>query len=972
VLVLLLALFLRTHNLDRVPPGLDGDEMFNGWDALRVWEGDVHVYFPANYGREPSLIYLIALATRLLGVGAWTLRLPSALCGVLGLALTWSLARRLFNVRVAVLTTALTCVSLWPVLLNRVALRAGLQPVCQVAAVYALWRALHLGAGQSKTRAPRPPGAVASRSRIGWAAAAGLFVGLTFYTYTAGRLFPAVLILWLLLVWILPGGQPSRHLSEDRRFWRTHGRQLALMCLVAGLVVLPIGLFALRHPETFNQRVQELDVKLRQLRAGNFDPIWRSVKDMLGMFTQRGDWDWRYNPSGRPVFDWSTGLLFYLGLLVSLFRVRKPAYSLLLVWLSVMLLPTVLSIGTPSFWHSVGALTPIYLMPAIGVDFVWEQVARWSRHFDRRSLVTRLVLALIVVVGLVFVAADTWQDYFGTWARHPEILDVFEADLAAAARHLNGYAQAEDGAVSHSPLPVWISSNYPGDLSRMVLRLQSDYPGPIRWFDGNQVTVWPSGWAGQDVLLLFTRSSPPNPDALAVLEDYSIYRENDLAGRPHLWVYRVPGHALSRVPWRFAHTLSGRFAYNREMLGYDIPEQVQRGIEVPVVVYWRVPPDVRYDTADLPFSFVCLRDRAAGRCLEKASHYMAYPIWDWTEGDVVAQRYEVPVPEYMPPQATDFHIGMNNRVGEISYADERLAGAQLLAGPVEIVGTVSVDSRWKADTPILNQELALLDHGMPAELAPGSTLEVSLEWQAVKSPAHDYVMRLELRDRATGDLAVSLEELVGTDRHPTTRWVSGELVYTFHKTRIPPDLGNGEFDLYLVLSDAASRQVSRDPFSLGVLSVSGRPHNFELPEPEYALSADFGSSIRLLGFDLKKVAPRPGGEIEVVLYWQALDTVSEDYKVFVHLYHPFIPGGLPGQHDSAPGNGAFPTSSWLAGEVVTDSHLVKIEPEADVGLSKIGVGLYLPSTGERLPVSVEGQPQPDDTLIITEVEITQN
>jgi len=46
-----------------------------------------------------------------------------------------------------------------------------------------------------------------------------------------------------------------------------------------------------------------------------------------------------------------------------------------------------------------------------------------------------------------------------------------------------------------------------------------------------------------------------------------------------------------------------------------------------------------------------------------------------------------------------------------------------------------------------------------------------------------------------------------------------------------------------------------------------------------------------------------------------------------------------------------------------------IEPEAALGVSKIGVGLYVPDTGERLPVSVDGQPQLDDVLIITEVEI---
>jgi hypothetical protein len=238
----------------------------------------------------------------------------------------------------------------------------------------------------------------------------------------------------------------------------------------------------------------------------------------------------------------------------------------------------------------------------------------------------------------------------------------------------------------------------------------------------------------------------------------------------------------------------------------------------------------------------------------------------------------------------------------------------------------------------------------------------------MRSMGSDYVVRLELRDRA-GDLVISVEELLGADRHPTSQWVSGEPGYIFPKMQIPPDLEGGDFDVYLALLEATSQQAVASPLYLDTLSVSGRPHYFDLPAPEYPLTADFGSAIRLLGFDLRQVTPTPGGQIEVVLYWQALDTVSEDYKVFVHLYHPTIPGGLPGQHDSPPGNGAFPTSSWLPGEVVTDPHLMMIEPEAALGVSKIGVGLYVPDTGERLPVSVDGQPQLDDVLIITEVEI---
>lgn len=932
LLVLLAALFYRTYRLDRVPPGLDGDEMFNGWDAQRVWEGRLEIYYPTNYGSEPMLIYLIAVATRLLGVSSWSIRLAPVLCGMVGVLFTWSLARRLFSSRVGILGAGLMAVSLWPVFVSRVALRAICLPMCQAIGMYALWRALD----ERNTR---------------WAIAAGLFMGLTLYTYNPGRAFPLVWALWPLIALII-----GRRLPCD------NARHLALAVIVAALVFLPLGVYALQNPRMFNQRMHELDSELKQLLVGDLDPFWRSLKAALGMFTQAGDEVWRYNPSGRPVFDKLTGGFFYLGVIVSLLRLRRPAYLLLLVWLPVMLLPTILATGTPSFWHSVGAMIPIYLMPAIGADFVWDRIVSWSRGFDPLGVTGRFVLPSLTLVGVVLIGADTWHDYFEEWPRHPSVLHTYEADMAAAARYLD--TEVPDGT------PVWVSSEYPGDLGRVLLGLQTTYSGPVRWFDGNTTAVWPSGWASQDVLLVFTQSSPPNPDALGVLSDYLILQENDAAGQPHLWVYRIPGEALLDVPWHFAHTKSGRFVSNRQILGYDIPEQVHRQTDVPVVVYWRVPAGVEYDVADLPFSYVCLRDSAAGRCLKKESHYQTYPVWDWTEGDVVAQRYLVPVPAYMPPQETDFQIGMFTGVGEISFADENAAGAPLLVGPVEVSGTAVVAPKWMDDTPAFNRELALLDSRLPRELWPGGTLEVDLRWQAMQPPSTDYVMRLELRTRTTGEVAISTEELLGSDRHPTSRWVGGEPVRVFPKMRIPPDLESGKFEVYLALLEGRGRPMIGAPVFLGTVPVSGHARSFELPAPEHPLTAEFGSSIRLLGFDLSQTTSTPGGQIEVVLYWQAVGVPSDDFKVFVHLHHPTVAGALSGQHDGMPGNDEFPTSSWITGEVVTDPHVVEIVPDAARGVSRIGVGLYIPSSGERLSARAAGKATVvDNALIISEVDI---
>ncbi|MGD1991682.1 MAG: glycosyltransferase family 39 protein [Anaerolineae bacterium] len=301
--ILLVALFFRTHNLTRVPPGLDGDEMFNAWDAARVGPGYFPVFFPANYGREPSYIYLIALFKQFLGMGAWTIRLPAAICGTLTVLLTYVMVRRLLSFRIGVLAAALMTVSLWPVLISRVGLRAVVLPLLQVFAIYAADRGV---------RDPSIP----------WAVVAGLSLGLLPYTYIPGQIFPAVVLLWLILVFLFrrprPSGSPKR---------------LAIAGGLALLVVLPFALFAVRNVEATYTRVGELNYELTQLLAGNWQPAWRSTRAVLRMLTWAGDPMWRYNPSLRPVFDWVTGGFFYLGLLVSRARMRRPGYLLLVVWL---------------------------------------------------------------------------------------------------------------------------------------------------------------------------------------------------------------------------------------------------------------------------------------------------------------------------------------------------------------------------------------------------------------------------------------------------------------------------------------------------------------------------------------------------------------------------------------------------------------------------------------------------------------
>jgi 4-amino-4-deoxy-L-arabinose transferase-like glycosyltransferase len=922
--VLLAALFFRAHDLARVPPGLQGDEMFNAWDASQVRFGNTPLYFPANYGREPLFIYLVALSTRVLGMSTWSIRLPAVLAGLATVLFTYLLARRLLGFRTAVLAGALMAVSSWPVMISRFGLRAILLPACQAAALYALERALR------------------ERSTA-WAVVAGVLMGLLPYTYIPAQFFPLVILAWVLSVLLL-----------DRERRKGNAMRLLVVVGIALLVMLPLVGFALRHPDVVYQRAEELSYELDQLRAGNPGPVAQSARAVLRMFTGTGDLLWRYNMAGRPVFDRVTGAFFYLGLLVALWRVRQPASLLWLLWLSGMLLPAMLTGAAPSFLRSTGALVPIYVLPAIGANWVWKQARRWLRG------PVSVIVPVLVGAGLLAVGADTWSDYFLGWARHPEVCHIYETDLATAARYLDGYEDADT--------PVWISSEHAQDLSRIVFGLQSAYPGPVRWFNGNHGAVWPSPAHGRDVLLMFTESAPARPELARALGPYLVYEDDAGCGRPQLWVYRLPQEALEEGAWRPASGLTGRFANGVELLGYDAPSSAERGSAIPFVLYWRVPAEHGYDSADPPRTLICLED-ANDHCWSRTTHFAAYPLQDWTPGDLFAESFEVAVPEDLPPQRMGFRVAQFDGRREFAFAAPESGGARLRVGSLQVTGRVTEPPRWDASTPLLG-DLALLDFSLPSHHThSGGDIDVELAWQAVRAPETDYVALFELRDRGAGGEPISpWEDGLWAGLYPPSSWAAGEPVRSRHSVPVPREVVGGDYDVYFSLLDQAGGAALADPLYVGTVTVASRERNFEPPAPQFSLDAVFGSGIRLLGYDLRVTEPVRGGEIEVTLYWQALEAVGEDYAVFLHVY---VPGGegILTQHDSPPGDGTVPTNTWLPEEIIADVHAVAVPPDAPGGSARLGLGLYSPSTGERLPVAVDGAFQPDDRLILTEVEI---
>jgi hypothetical protein len=104
--------------------------------------------------------------------------------------------------------------------------------------------------------------------------------------------------------------------------------------------------------------------------------------------------------------------------------------------------------------------------------------------------------------------------------------------------------------------------------------------------------------------------------------------------------------------------------------------------------------------------------------------------------------------------------------------------------------------------------------------------------------------------------------------------------------------------------------------------------------------------------------------VTVQVYWQALAEMSESYKVFAHVVDST--GTIVGQSDFIPRGGAAPTTSWISGEVISDTIRVQFPETASAQAYQLIIGLYSSTTGARLPVARDGGRE--DSLVLSEIK----
>ena len=133
----------------------------------------------------------------------------------------------------------------------------------------------------------------------------------------------------------------------------------------------------------------------------------------------------------------------------------------------------------------------------------------------------------------------------------------------------------------------------------------------------------------------------------------------------------------------------------------------------------------------------------------------------------------------------------------------------------------------------------------------------------------------------------------------------------------------------------------------------------DAPVPPQPLpQTTFGAEIEVLGYAVSGRSLEPGQSLEVALFLQATRPIVEDYAYALQLLSP-VPGDNTTlvNFNTIPGGGNYPTYAWPPEEVIVDRYRLKVPEQVERTQAwRVVAIFYRLSDGERLPVSVAGQP----------------
>ncbi|MFZ5933184.1 MAG: ArnT family glycosyltransferase [Patescibacteria group bacterium] len=372
LVILVLAFIFRVWNLGTVPPHLTPDEASLGYNAYSILKtgkdeyGEVLPFILKSFGDyKPGLyVYLTVPSVALLGLNEFSVRLPSALAGVLSVYLIFLITNKLFNSRrLSLLAAFVASLTPWLIYFSRGAWEVNVSLTLTLLGIYFFLK---------------------SFEKEKFLIFSTLFFSLTLLAYQGAKMSTGVVLLLLIaLYW-----------KKLIRF----KRKTLVTSLVLGLVVsLPITLslfrgqtgrlnvfsvFSYPRPKEYleafleegSERVGDLNYYLFHSETLNF------ARGILGRFFNHfsgrflffeGDWsNPRHSAPYQGMLLLSDIILFILGFVALVRKGLTKESAFIWLWLVLASGPSVLSRDQVHAVRALNMAIPMILLLSLGLDFL--------------------------------------------------------------------------------------------------------------------------------------------------------------------------------------------------------------------------------------------------------------------------------------------------------------------------------------------------------------------------------------------------------------------------------------------------------------------------------------------------------------------------------------------------------------------------------------------------------------------------
>lgn len=787
IVLLLVAFWLRIDRLTDFPNGLSADEAVNIIDAFTISQtGNYPLY--EDFGRpEPVFRLVQALGVLLYGASVWAVRLTSAFVGVLTIAAAYWAARQCtadlrpnIHWMGGLAAAASLATALGHITLSRSTYRGLPQPLFMFLFTGLLLRGLRTGKRRDLILA-------------------GVMLALGVYSYTAAFIIPVSLGAVLL-------GLLFFH-TKKLRTWLP---QLVLVGAVCVTLLIPVGLRYLDNPEAVLGRSADVG-------AGNID-IGAMVNVIVAQLFTAGDENPQYNVAFAPLIPPPFQLLFVLGLLLVIVRLRQPSSWLLIAFLVLAAIPVVLTEEWTHGLRIIGEFGMFPLVIGVGVSQVlaWitsprQQIQATQGHYHIRRAIT--AGAALFIVGLTVVGTIQAQaTYTAYWAgeKHHSVT-MYDRRFKAAEwffrpdlRDLGRWVAAQEAPLlmpvtllNQAEFRAWTLVAYPQVQTTETIELPENTKVLIPWLlhlEGlDDATQHYALLHNGTITLLPPLTTEAHTELLAGLSEAEVISREGVVtemGR----VFPARTELLTVQPRQSEETPVAIFANPQSagdlaLLGWRGPDTLPAaGGLTTLTLDWAAIP-TRLGHNYTTFLQLWTTDGQPVANDEWHTWRWLFPTTIWQADAPVPVPYTLDTPPDLPPGAYQLIAGA------YVYVDERLPAAGPtgdLLGDTARVGWVKIPQTevieaatptptaeaepW-ADILLADQITLLAAQAVPQ--ADGAIL-LTLDWQAITyRPDFDATIFVH-GTQLDGELIAQDDQRPHNGQYPTFIWDAGEVVRTVH------------------------------------------------------------------------------------------------------------------------------------------------------------------------------------------------